>query len=194
MINLMSLLPSGGGGKLKWQVFNTSGTFTPTPEHLAAGGVVRVILVPGGGGGFSGGTYNAGHAGIPVDVMETVSGPVSVTVGAGGAPLSQGGATSFGSVSAPGGLPNGVPGTGGFGAGNINSSVFGGVGVILPIIGPCCGGGQRAAEGAQGRGPSVQYGGASDVVPAAPNRGGGGSGVTANATGGSGCCVVIWEE
>ena len=194
MINLMSLLPSGGGGKLKWQVFNTSGTFTPSPEHLAAGGAVRVILVPGGGGGFSGTTYNAGHAGVPVDTMTTVSGPVSVTVGAGGAGQSQGGATSFGSLSAPGGLPNSVTNTGGFGAGSMNNNVHGGIGVYLPIIGPCCGGGQRADEAAQGKGPSVQYGGASDLTPPAPNKGGGGSGVTANATGGSGCCVVIWEE
>ena len=87
-----------------------------------------------------------------------------------------------------------VTGTGGFGAGGINANLFGGNGVVLPIIGPCCGGGQRAAEETQGRGPSVQYGGASNVTPAAPNKGGGGSGVTANATGGSGCCVVIWEE
>lgn len=102
-----------------FQEFNSSGTFTPSAALLAAGGVVQVFLVAGGGGSGGSNGSNPGGAGGGGEVKQcfiTLSGAVSVVVGAGGAGgLSSyqayqyrpnggaGGASSFGSLSAAGG-------------------------------------------------------------------------------------------
>ena len=48
MSNLSQFL---GGRILKQQIFTSSGTFTPTATHLAAGGWMTILSVGGGGGG-----------------------------------------------------------------------------------------------------------------------------------------------
>ena len=200
MIGLQSLLP-GASGKLKWQVLNTSGTFVPSAELLARGGVVRAILVPGGAGGSSGTIggstmYAGGHAGMPIDTLITLTGPTAYTVGAGGlggASPQPGGNTSIAGVTATGGIVNMTNGTGGAGAGSLHNGSDGGIGLVLPIVGPCCAGGSRISTSGQ---PSISeaWGAASINKAAVPGKGSGGSGVSANFNGGSGSLVLIWEE
>ena len=106
-----------GGGKVKkTQVFNSSGTFTPSASLLASGGWVDVVCVGGGGGGvLIGGNGAGGGGGYVVTGTVQVTGNTSVTIGAGGSGTSlfgprggllagSGGTTSFGNlVVAPGG-------------------------------------------------------------------------------------------
>ena len=111
------------GGKLRYQEFTTSGTFTPSAKLIANGGQVTAILVgaSGGNGGGDGGTSLLGRTGHPGEVRilrVTVTGPTAVTIGAAGAggtggassgttnnprPGSPGGSTSFGAAIAAGG-------------------------------------------------------------------------------------------
>ncbi len=116
-----------------FQEFNSSGTFTPSAALLAAGGVVQVFLVAGGGGagGSNGGELGgSGGGGEVKQCLITLSGAVSVVVGAGGAGGASGyiyhgfrgnggagGASSFSSLSAAGG---------GYGEGAYNSGGAGG--------------------------------------------------------------------
>ena len=88
----------------KAQEFTASGTFTPSSALLLAGGWVKVFLVGGGAGG--GGTVNLGGGGggqVIKDKFFQITGPISITIGAGGAggttgPGSNGSASSFGSL------------------------------------------------------------------------------------------------
>lgn len=76
-----------GRGKLRYQDFTSSGTFTPSAELLAKGGQCFVILIGGGGaGGSHAGVWsgNPGDAGELKQELVTVSAPVTVTIGAGG--------------------------------------------------------------------------------------------------------------
>jgi hypothetical protein len=50
MSNLSQFMVSGGG-KLRFQEFTSSGTFTPSAALLAKGGYVWVEMAGGGGGG-----------------------------------------------------------------------------------------------------------------------------------------------
>lgn len=103
MSNLSQFL-AGGGGKLRYQEFLSSGIFTPSSALLTNGGQCFVEAIGGGGsGGVS--TNNAGSAfasggdaGAYVDALVTVSGAVTVTLGAGGAAASRSGA-SVGTVN-----------------------------------------------------------------------------------------------
>lgn len=111
-----------GGGRLCTQEFLSSGTFTPSTRLLALGGVVLVEAIGGGAsgagmwlpGGVEGGC-SGGDAGRFVEALCTVTAPVAVTIGAGGARASiayntvgdglPGGDTSFGAlVVAKGGV------------------------------------------------------------------------------------------
>jgi hypothetical protein len=100
-----------------FQLFTASGTWT-RPAGVTG---VFAIVVGGGGGGGGGGSQpggNGGRGGIGANLL-TVSGNVTVTVGAGGAGTnttstngSAGGTSSFSTISATGG------GGGGFGSSN----------------------------------------------------------------------------
>jgi hypothetical protein len=113
--NLTSELPMGdtlpgigGGGNSIYRMerFISSGTFTPSPAHLAAGGWVMATVIGGGGGGggaaaASGATVwsvggGGGGGGYSVAIMST-STYFNIIVGAGGA----------------GGLPGSASGAGG---------------------------------------------------------------------------------
>lgn len=113
-----------GGGKLCYQEFLASGTFTPSTRLLALGGVVLVEAIGGGASGAA--RWNSsviaaeqgasgGDAGQYVEGLVTVTAAVAVTIGAGGVRASaafgenkdglSGGATSFGALlTAAGGL------------------------------------------------------------------------------------------
>lgn len=70
----------------KQQTFLSSGTFTPSAAHLAAGGWVKLFMVGGGGGGSNGYRCAGGGGGSVVSkVLVQVSGACTVTIGAGGA-------------------------------------------------------------------------------------------------------------
>jgi len=213
----------------KQQVFTVSGTFTPSPGLLAAGGVVEVRCVGGGGGGAIGPmAQNAksvssnsagGGSGADITRIVTITGPVTVLVGAGGTggawsgpprtrhEPTDGGTTSFGNlVVAPGGK------SGGKGLGNV--SAFGGA-----AGGPGGFHGEHymyeynaTKVGGSGGGPGGGLAGRSNMVsPQAlmnglPNSGGGGGGGgtgteqqngalnVSSGHGGSGICIVTWEE
>lgn len=109
-----------GGGKLCTQEFLASGTFTPSARLLALGGAVLVEMIGGGGSGALVDNSSAaaafpsgGDAGRKRVEVVTVTGPVAVTIGAGGAAATtgvaanldgnDGGDTSFGPLVAKGG-------------------------------------------------------------------------------------------
>ena len=113
-----------GGGKLCYQEFLASGTFTPSTRLLALGGVVLVEAIGGGASGAARWNNSStvaeqgasgGDAGQYVEGLVTVTAAVAVTIGAGGVRASaafgenkdglSGGATSFGALlTAAGGL------------------------------------------------------------------------------------------
>jgi hypothetical protein len=102
-----------GGGKLRYQDFTTSGTFTPSAKLVANGGACFVILIGGGGGGsvLNSSAYNGKH-GQYISQHTKITSPIAVTIGAGGAGNSGGdgavgGATSVGSLTATGGINGG---------------------------------------------------------------------------------------
>jgi len=68
----------------KQQVFTVSGTFTPSQALLDAGGAVEVRCIGGGGGGGDYYAYGGGSSGMDITRIVTVTGPVTVTIGAGG--------------------------------------------------------------------------------------------------------------
>ena len=87
MSNLSQFLSSGGGGKLRYQDFTSSGTFTPSAALLANGGQCYYELIGGGSSGSIGTSLPGigGNAGEYKTGVITVTGPVTVTIGAGGA-------------------------------------------------------------------------------------------------------------
>lgn len=132
MSNLSDFI-SAGGGKLRYQEFTSSGTFTPSATLIANGGQCFVEAIGGGGSGGAARTItngvlsraSGGDAGTLTETFLTVSAPVAVTIGAGGAAASvtgsvsaeadgnAGSATSFGGLlSTPGGAGgNAFPGS-----------------------------------------------------------------------------------
>lgn len=99
---MSSLLQFSPGLVRRQQVFTSSGTFTPSARLLALGGWVEVLCVGGGGGGYISGNlrYGGGGGNVARSIVQ-VTGPVTVTVGAGGTGGSNptfGGNSSFGSL------------------------------------------------------------------------------------------------
>ena len=91
---------AASGGQLQSQLFTAPGTWTKP----ASATQVKVTVVGGGGGGIAPPSGSAGDGGVAV-ALTPVSGPVTITVGAGGnAPGNPGSTSSFGSaISATGG-------------------------------------------------------------------------------------------
>ena len=90
MSNLSDLI-SAGGGKLRYEEFTSSGTFTPSAALLAKGGQVYYELIGGGSSGAVGISSAAaigGDAGVYKTGVITLTGAESVTIGAGGAAVS----------------------------------------------------------------------------------------------------------
>ena len=61
-MSVLSQFLNSGGGKLRYQEFLTSGTFTPPADLVAAGGQCWAMLVGGGGGGGAGGSGVVGSS------------------------------------------------------------------------------------------------------------------------------------
>lgn len=221
MSNLSQFL-SSGGGKLRYQVFTSSGTFTPSAALLANGGQCYVEAIGGGGSGGVQTTSSAapasacgGDAGAYICGLVTVSGAVTVTIGAGGTAVSRsgftdnangnaGGNTTFGALlTAPGGAGGrgdnaANAGTGGRGAmssgGYVADATYvlsarGGVGVN----GKAGGGGGSATLGAVhmratdggGNGAYLTSVGSSITAASATANTGGGGGAAAYSAAGS---------
>lgn len=168
---------SGGGANIDFQQFDVSGNWTK-PDGLSAEAFLIVEVWGGGGGGVSNisGSYGGGGGGaynLAVLRAADVTSIVSVTVGAGGAINTAGGASSFGSyVAAYGGGGGGATGTAGGGGGGGASSAGGG--------GPSGNGGlpdNGAARNGSGSPGTGYYGGGGGSIfgGAALYGGGGGS-------------------
>ena len=198
MANLSQFM---AGGKLRYQLFTSSGTFTPSSKLLANGGQVFLEMAGGGGGGGFGynwgGIFSAGGGGGSsfLKTATTVSALVTVLIGAGGQAGNSGNHAGVGAIE---------PGDGG------NTS-FGSI---------VCYGGRKAdawrggAAGSQGQpGSNGIYvsgsvrqdgngggsgGGGAGRLNGEANTGGGGAGTSGIAVtsgaGGSGYCLVYWFE
>lgn len=183
----------GSGGKLRYQEFTSSGTFTPNEKLLANGGQVWVLLVGAGQAGQNGSASFNGRGGNGGSVLVqpfVVAGPVTVSIGAGGAAnLANGGNSSFGGLVALGGatdvsrIGGGAGGAGSYPQGQSGAYGFGGGGSGAA--------GSTQVQGACGGGKAPGGAGAS-------NSGGGGGGgsvdQSASGAGGSGFCRVWWYE
>ena len=222
MSNLSDFLASGGG-KLRYQEFTSSGTFTPSAALLANGGQCYIDEAIGGGG--SGGVQInsgagvasacGGDAGAYICGPVTVSGAVTVTIGAGGTAVSRsgisgntsgnaGGNTTFGALlTAPGGAGGrgdnaGNAGAGGNGAGAIGGYVTDAASVLsarggVGVNGKAGGGGGSATYGAVhmratdggGNGAYLTSVGLSITAASATANTGGGGGAAAYSASGS---------
>lgn len=102
MSNLSDFIRAGGG-KLRYQEFTSSGTFTPSSRLIANGGQCFVTALAGGGSGgatrLSIATYLSqacgGDAGQFIEGIVTVAAATTVTIGAGGASVATTGMTNF---------------------------------------------------------------------------------------------------
>lgn len=109
----MSIFPEyfgsgSGGGKLRFQDFLASGTFTPSALLSLNGGQCFVLCVGGGGGGGTGssgqGAGGGGGGGAVIVRPLVITSAQTITIGAGGAAGTAGSASSIGVLlSAPGG-------------------------------------------------------------------------------------------
>jgi len=175
MTNLSQFI---GGGKLCFQEFLASGTFTPSTRLLALGGVVLVEMQAAGGSGalvdnissgwFSGG----GDAGQRRAELVTVTGPVTVTMGVPGAAVTtttganlngnDGGDLSFGTLVAKGGR-KGL-------ANSYAQSARGGDGVAGPGLGRFDSGSNAPRDLRGGRGLDGRGGGGGGACPDVPEN------------------------
>lgn len=132
MSNLSDFLASGGG-KLRYQEFTSSGTFTPSSTLIANGGQCYYELIGGGSSGaISGQSSCGGDAGDYKEGLITFpdTTPVTVTIGAGGAAVTGTANTAgnAGSASSIGAL----------------ATASGGAAPPLPTVGNNAGGGKGA--------------------------------------------------
>jgi len=196
MSNLSDFL-SSGGGKLRYQAFTSSGTFTPSAALLANGGQCYIEAIGGGGSGgvqinSTGASASAcgGDAGAYICGPVTVSGAVTVTIGAGGTAVSlsgvtgntsgnAGGNTTFGALlTAPGGAGGRGDNTGNAGAGGNGAGSIGGyVTDVTSVLSARGGVGMNGKAG--GGGGSAIYG----AVHMRATDGGGGDGLWSAAGG-----------
>jgi len=154
---------SGYSGPQGFEVFNSPGTFTLPPGITS----VKVTIIGGGGGGgvlispeIPGGGYGGG-GGAGIKLITGLTGPVAVTIGAGGNAPNPGGTSSFGpflsatggnagNPAHPHGSPVGSPGNPGSSpTGTINSFTL--VGSPTPSL-PYVTGYLTAGQGGNGGG------------------------------------------
>jgi hypothetical protein len=216
---------AAGGGDYVMTTFTSPGTWTK-PSGLKA---VKVTVVGGGGGGgnlstppgFRVGAGGAGGGGAAIRYIPapSIPGPVSVTIGSGGAGRpsgtsptgvgTSGGTSSFGAFasatggaggtgtgSAPAILPGGAGGVGSSGDLNIGGQGGGGGGAMDSdgnVLGEQVGAGGSSILGGGGHALGINQLG---TAPAGRLYGGGGSGASLGlSAGGSGAAgVVIVEE
>ncbi|EGK4026078.1 TPA: phage tail protein [Escherichia coli] len=167
------------------RVFTSSGTYTPTPGTKR----IRVTITGGGGGGggckaisnnetFFGAGGGAGGTVITTLILTKDSYPVTIGAGgAGGVSATNGlngGDSSFGSVTAPGGEGGGKSGFTNTNGGNGGVPSTGGIN----IIGGNGGDGQSGNIGVSGEGGTSYWGGG--------GRAGAGGGVSGKAYGSGG--------
>jgi hypothetical protein len=197
----------GGGGKLRYQEFTSSGTFTPSAQLVANGGQCMAMAVGGGAGslGKASGALTAsggGNAGEVIIRPITITSGVSVAIGAGGGAGVAGGLgstpgnTSVGSLVALGAQRSFNTDVGGSGACSVGNSMHGGLGIFGFAGGGGPGNGGAKDGGARGTGGGEYVG-----IAATPNTGGGGGGLAASThaainggAGGSGFVRVWWFE
>ena len=167
-----------GGGKLCYQEFLASGTFTPSTRLLALGGVVLVEMQAAGGSGAlvdnisSGWFPGGGDAGQRRAELVTVTGPVTVTMGVPGAAVTtttaanlngnDGGDLSFGTLVAKGGRK-------GLAVGAVQSA-RGGDGVAGPGLGRFDSGSNNPRDLRGGRGLDGRGGGGGGACPDVPEN------------------------
>lgn len=164
-----------GGGKVRYQDFNASGTFTPSAALLAKGGQCLVEAIGGGasGGSYAGGTSyypSGGGSGRFKRKLVTVSGAVTVTIGTGGTAVTT---NSTGTVAA-----DGVDGA---------NTTFG---ALLTAEGGKKGLGTAVFSGSGGDGASERGGYATDTTSTISCRGG--SGISDLGIGGGGGGVTSY--
>ena len=198
MANLSQFM---AGGKLRYQLFTSSGTFTPSAKLLANDGQVFLEMAGGGGAGAAeytwGGIYKVGGGGGSsfLKTATTVLAPVTVIIGTGGqagnsgnhvgagviAP-GDGGNTSFGSIVCYGGRKGDAWRGGAAGS----QGQPGSNGIYVSDILRQDGNGGGSGGGGAGR------------LNGEDNTGGGGAGVSGmsvtSGAGGSGYCLVYWFE
>jgi len=172
------------------QVFKTSGTFTPSQKLLDAGGVVTVRCVGGGGGGhyYYYSNVRGGSSGMDVTRMVRVAGPVTVTIGAGGHIGSNGGTTSFGVLLSANGGKSGTINDTDNAAGDGSQAGYRPDDLVW-----------KGRGGGRGGGVSKRYDALTLNSDGVANTGGGGAAAAYNnngsgGKGGSGICIVTWEE
>ncbi len=192
----MTVNSTGGGtaSTSQAQLFTSSGTFTPADGVTG----VKVTMIGGGGGGSnlasSAGGGGGGSGEYCVSHPWVVSGPVTVTVGAGGSGAagdgsghsgSDGGDTSFDTLVVRGGKGGGGTGSSGAGGG-INGGALasaGNIGLIGTAESPTYfggssggGGGNSVPSVGKAGGPSAGYPSGADGGAIASSQGGGGGG------------------
>lgn len=165
-------------GNFKCHIFTSSGTFTAGNKESP----VEVLVVGGGGGGAGGGSANGGGGGGAVcyypHYTVTSGQVITVTIGNGGAPASNGSASVFNTITAGGGLAG--SGTSGGSSGNgfgLCPSNAGGTGQVA-------GGSNFPAQGGGGGGAGrVGNNGTAPNGGSFPEGGDGGDGKGSSITG-----------
>jgi len=197
----------GGLSGLNYQVFTSSGTYTPTSGYNYA---VVYVTGAGGGGGYSntdvygGGGAGSGATAVKVYDLSSIT-TATVTIGSGGAPTTgigdQGGQSSFTvggtALSANGGLGGeksfGVGGQGSRTTANQDFTINGNAGMGGSTGGARSTGGNGGASFWGGGGQGKVYANGQNGI----NGGGGGGGGTIagqtrnGGTGGDGIVVVV---
>jgi len=187
-LSLSAGAATNGDIEYEYEVFLSSGTWNWV--NAGSPSTVDVLLVAGGGGGGSRQGGGGGAGGVRIAENVSVSGNVTITIGAGGAGGTSGGRgangsnSSFGSESATGGGGGGGRTTdnsgnsGGSGGGSAGQDVSGGTG----SSGQGSNGGrsnvQLANSGGGGGGKSEPGSDAANVAEASNKAGDGGDGIT----------------
>jgi hypothetical protein len=163
-------------GTYWYHAFTSSGVFTPLSTLSC-----DVLVVAGGGGGTNGNWGGgSGAGGLRSTTGLSVSSATTVTVGAGGTPLTNGSDSIFASITSSGGgyggQNGGLANAGGSGGGASGYASAGTGAASFPVTVPAQGnsGGRSGFNGGNGGGGA---GAAGSGSPSTPNEAGGNGGV-----------------